>query len=133
MDLNSQPPIFVAVIDDEQDLAFLFKDALSQIDGVTVFAFSDPSLALEHFKTNHQNYRVVISDFRMPSMTGIDVLSKIKEMNPVVTRILMSAFEIQDSLFQECDCVDKFLQKPISMVKLIDEVEMLVNPLASSI
>ena len=118
MDLNSQPPIFVAVIDDEQDLAFLFKDALSQIDGVTVFAFSDPSLALEHFKTNHQNYRVVISDFRMPSMTGIDVLSKIKEINPAVTRILMSAFEIQDSLFQECDCVDKFLQKPISMVKL---------------
>ena len=45
----------------------------------------------------------------------------------------MSAFEIQDSLFQECDCVDKFLQKPISMVKLIDEVEILVNPLASSI
>ena len=133
MDLNSQPPIFVAVIDDEQDLAFLFKDALSQIDGVTVFAFSDPSLALEHFKRNHQNYRVVVSDFRMPSMTGIDVLSKMKEMNPAVTRILMSAFEIQDSLFQECDCVDKFLQKPISMVKLIDEVETLVKPLASSI
>ena len=73
MDLNSQSPIFVAIIDDEQDLAFLFKDALSQIDGVTVFAFSDPTLALEHFKINHQNYRVVVSDFRMPFMTGIEV------------------------------------------------------------
>ena len=32
------------VIDDEIDLTYLFKDALSQIDGVMVFNFSDPSL-----------------------------------------------------------------------------------------
>ena len=42
--------MFVAVIDDEADLAYLFKEALSQIDGVQVFAFTDPSLALEYFK-----------------------------------------------------------------------------------
>ena len=124
--------MFVGVIDDEKDLACLFKDALSQIDGVQVFAFSDPSLALEHFKSNHQNYRAVVSDFRMPSMTGIEVLSKVKEINQSVTRILISAFEVNNDLFQECGCVDKFLQKPISMVKLIDEVETLVNPLTSS-
>jgi len=132
LDQYSQSPVFVAVIDDEKDLAYLFKDALSQIDGVEVFAFSDPLLALEHFKANHQNYRVVVSDFRMPTMTGIEVLNKMKKINQSVIRILMSAFEIQDSLFQECNCVDKLLQKPISMVKLIDEIELLVNPLASS-
>ena len=132
MDQYSQSPVFVAVIDDEKDLAYLFKDALSQIDGVTVFAFSDALLALEHFKSNHQNYRVVVSDFRMPTMTGIEVLSKMKKINQTVTRILMSAFEVQDHLFQECDCVDEFLRKPISMVRLIDEVEMLVNPLRVS-
>jgi len=55
-----------------------------------------------------------------------------KKINQTVTRILMSAFEVQDHLFQECDCVDKFLRKPISMVRLIDEVEMLVNPLRVS-
>ena len=132
MDGTNQSPVFIAVIDDEADLAYLFKDALSQIDGVEVFAFSDPLLALEHFKANHQNYRVVVSDFRMPTMTGIEVLNKMKKINQSVIRILMSAFEIQDSLFQECNCVDKLLQKPISMVKLIDEIELLVNPLASS-
>jgi DNA-binding NtrC family response regulator len=129
LDSDNQQPVFVAVIDDETDLAYLFKDALSQIDGVQVFAFTDPLLALEHFQTNHRNYSVVISDYRMPTMTGMELLSKIKDVNPAVTRIMMSAFEIQDELFNECDCVDKFLQKPISMVKLIDEVEILVNRL----
>jgi DNA-binding NtrC family response regulator len=107
----------------------LFKEALSQVDGAEVFAFTDPLLALEHFQTNHQNYMVIISDYRMPSMTGIELLSKIKDINPAVTRIIMSAFEIQDELFQECNCVDKFLQKPVLMTDLINEVRMLLNPM----
>ena len=119
--------MFIAIIDDEPDLAYLFKEALSQIDGVQVFAFTDPSLALEHFKANHPNYMVVISDYRMPTMTGMELLSKIKDVNPAVTRIMMSAFEIQDELFNECNCVDKFLQKPVLIVDLIKEVRMLTN------
>ena len=119
--------MFIAIIDDEPDLAYLFKEALSQINGAEVFAFTDPSLALEHFKANHQNYMVIISDYRMPSMTGMELLSKIKEVNPAVTRIMMSAFEIQDELFQEYKCVDKFLQKPVLIVDLIKEVRMLTN------
>ena len=34
----------------------------------------------------------------MPEMTGIELLDKMKAMNSAVTRILMSAFEIQDEL-----------------------------------
>ncbi|MGA9745639.1 MAG: response regulator [Nitrososphaeraceae archaeon] len=127
MERNNQSPVFVAVIDDEADLAYLFKEALSQIDGVQVFAFTDPSLALEHFQANHQNYMVIISDYRMPTMTGMELLSKIKDVNPAVTRIMMRAFEIQDELFQEYKCVDKFLQKPFLMTDLINEVRMLVS------
>ena len=129
LDAETQQPVFIAVVDDERDLSYLFKDALSQIDGVMVFNFSDPSLAFEHFQSNHQNYRVVITDYRMPEMTGIELLEKMKAINPAVIRILMSAFEVNDQLFQECDCVDKFLQKPISMIKLIEDVETLINPL----
>ena len=123
---NSQSPVFVAVIDDEMDLAYLFKDALSQIDGIQVFVFSDPNLALEHFQINLQHYGLVITDHRMPGMAGIELLEKIKAINPAVTRILMSAFEIQDEQFQERNCVDKFLQKPILMSNLINEVRMLI-------
>jgi DNA-binding NtrC family response regulator len=127
LDGDNQLPVFVAIIDDEVDLACLFKEALSQIDGVQVFAFTDPLLALEHFQTNHRNYSVVISDYRMPTMTGMELLSTVKDVNPAVTRIMMSAFEIQDELFQEFKCVDKFLQKPVLMTDLINEVRMLVS------
>ena len=69
---------FVSVVDDEADLVYLFRDALLTIEGVDVFAFTDPILALEHFQINHRNYRCVITDFRMPSMNGVDFLTKLK-------------------------------------------------------
>jgi len=76
---------------------------------------------------NQEFYQVVISGYRMPTMTGIEVLCKMKEMNQAVKRILISAFEIQDELFQECKCVDKFLQKPVFMTDLINEVRTLLS------
>ena len=100
-------------MDDELDLVLLFKEALSGFSGIDVFGSTDPRLALEHFTINHSQYEAVISDFKMPEMNGIELLKKVKEINSNVKTLLISAFEINDELFQECSCVDKLLQKPI--------------------
>jgi response regulator RpfG family c-di-GMP phosphodiesterase len=121
---NKSP--YLAVIDDETDIVYLFKEALSKINGIKVFGFSDTSLALAHFQTNHESYRAVISDYKMEPMTGIELLGKMKDINPSVTRILISAFEIQDELDGDGEYVDKVLKKPISMIELINEVQKLV-------
>ena len=71
----------ISVLDDEADIAYLFRDALSIIKGVDVFAFTDPVLALEHFQINHRNYKCVITDFRMPIMNGAQFLDKVKAVN----------------------------------------------------
>lgn len=127
MDEQENFPVFLAVVDDELDLANLFKDALSQISNVRVFAFSDPLLALEHFQHNQENYSCIISDYRMPGLNGVELLGKVKQINSEVTRVLISAFEIDDELFKNYNCIDKFLQKPITMGDLLAEVQKYIN------
>ena len=61
---------FLSVVDDEVDIMSLFKDALSQIENASVFGFTDPIQALEHFKVNQSNYSLILSDFRIPLMDG---------------------------------------------------------------
>jgi CheY-like chemotaxis protein len=115
------------VVDDEADIAYLFRDALRTIEGVDVFAFTDPTLALEHFQINHSNYRCIITDFRMPSTNGAELLDKIKEINPDVKRILLSAFEMYDDLFKDCHSIDQFFSKPIIVSELIEVVQQYVK------
>ena len=118
--------MFIAIVDDEPDLACLFKDALNQISGIVAFAFTDPSLALAHFRTNRGRYACVISDYRMPSMTGIQLLTKVKEIESEVTRILISAFDFEDEDFKKADSVDKFLQKPIMIRDLVEQIQNVI-------
>jgi DNA-binding NtrC family response regulator len=115
---------FISVVDDELDIMTLFRDALSQLPDVEVFGFTNSSLALEHFKMNQSQYSLVLSDFRIPELDGMQLLKEIKAIKPSVKTLLVSAFEVENELFQQCSCIDTFLQKPISMIDLIEKVEV---------
>ena len=111
----------ILVLDDDFDITTLIKIAL-QRHGYNVFGFTDPFLALEHFKINHSTYSLVISDLRMPSMSGFQFIQNIKLIRPKINVLLMSAFDvIGDSQFSTQSSkyeIDGFLQKPISIKKL---------------
>lgn len=115
----------IAVVDDELDIAQLFRDALQSTNGFTIFAFTDPKVAFEHFALNKEDYTLIISDLRMPSINGMELIKKIKEMNPYIRTILMTAFAINDDLFYEYakkKLINGFLQKPIQLGDLHAEV-----------
>ena len=116
----------MSVVDDEHDIMSLFSDALSEIGDASVYGFIDSTLALEHFKLHQLDYSLIISDYRMPTMDGIELLTKVKAINSSVKTILISAFDIDEKLFEECKCIDKILQKPITIPELINEVEVLL-------
>ncbi|HJU79496.1 MAG TPA: response regulator [Nitrososphaeraceae archaeon] len=116
----------VAIVDDELDIVNLFRDALSKIKELTIFTFTDPMVALEHIKMNKSNYVVVISDLRMPDMNGMDLIYNIKRENPLVRTLLMTAFEVNDKVFEEyvkSNIINGFLQKPLKLKDLESEVQ----------
>lgn len=86
----------VSIIDDELDITELFRDAIcGNIDGISVVTFNDRVLALEHFTENKQDYALVISDLRMPSRNGLELLKRIKSSSPNVRTILMKAYNFE--------------------------------------
>ena len=67
----------VSIIDDEVDISRLFYEVLRQnVNGVEVFSFNDPILALEHFAQNKSAYALVISDLRMPGLNGLEPIEE---------------------------------------------------------
>jgi DNA-binding NtrC family response regulator len=123
--LSNKSNKLVAIIDDELDITGLFRDALERISGISIFTFTNPIMALEHFEINRKDYHLILSDLRMPGMNGIELIKRIKELNPLVRTILMTAFEFDDELFQkyaEKQIINGFLQKPVMLKDLVKAV-----------
>ncbi len=85
----------VSIVDDDPDITLIFHDALQNVVGITIFTFTDPIKALEHFQVNEHAYVVVICDFEMPGLNGIEFLKKIKDSNPFVRTILMTHLKLK--------------------------------------
>jgi DNA-binding NtrC family response regulator len=117
----------ISIVDDEIDITKLFHYAIStSIHGVSVITFNDPVIALEHFADNKKNYALVISDLRLPNLNGLELLKKVKQLNPSVRTILISAYEVdEDQVFQNYmkqGIINLFVKKPIGLPELCQEV-----------
>lgn len=116
----------VSIVDDEIDITDLFRDALCRIKGLSVITFNHAEKALEHFTKNKKEYVMVLSDYRMPSISGLDLLRKVKSLNPRVRTVLMSAFDVGgDDLLRKYlieEIINTFIQKPITIFALCNEV-----------
>jgi CheY-like chemotaxis protein len=126
------PSKSILALDDDFDIIVIIKSVL-QKQGFVVFAFTDPYLALEHFKINANDYGLVISDVRMPGMNGFEFVSRVKELRPDIKAILMTAFEINDiknsKLLPAGIRIDAYIQKPISIQALTSLTEKHVDGL----
>jgi DNA-binding NtrC family response regulator len=110
----------ILVIDDNTDITNIIKISLEK-DGHVVDTFNDPFLALKYFKSDSNRSDLVISDVRMPGMSGLELVARIKRINPEVKVIFMTAFEI-NNINLELEKFDyeiaEIFQKPIFMRNL---------------
>jgi CheY-like chemotaxis protein len=123
----------ILVLDDEFDIINPIKHSLQRI-GLHVYAFTDPLLALEHFRINCKDYILVVSDIRMPGMNGFEFVRKVREISPAIKVLLMSAFEINStelSVGLGGAKIEGFIQKPISLREFNIAVQKHINGLKS--
>lgn len=119
----------VLILDDEFDIVTVIKQGIEK-QGFTVFAFTDPYLALEHFQINSELYGLVITDLKMPGINGYEFIKKVKEIKPQVKVFFMTAFSINDV---ECRRIlpsvkiEEFIEKPVSLKKLVSLINKYIN------
>jgi CheY-like chemotaxis protein len=106
---------------------------LKSIVGYITISFNDPLEALNYFNKNISNCILVITDYGMPKMSGLDLIEKIREKNQnYKIKIILISATIKNNIINSHDKflklkVDKFLEKPISLDKLKNEIKMLIE------
>jgi DNA-binding NtrC family response regulator len=121
---DKKPLANLLIVDDDPDIAQVLNQGFLKNEFL-VSAFTNPEEALKNFQSNPEDYCLMLSDIRMPGMSGIKLARKVKEINPEVKVILMTSFEIKDNEFSKVfpsTQVDGFVQKPIHIKDLTNKV-----------
>ena len=126
---NDKPLARLLVVDDDSDIVDVLKLGLLR-KGFLVDGFTNPEEALYGFNSNAKAYCLVLSDIRMPYLSGIQLARKVKDINSGVKVVLMTSFEIRDSEFSKVfpsTHVDGFVQKPIDIRDLTNKILTIIG------
>ena len=112
----------VLCVDDEQNILRAIKRALFSLDvDLTLVDSGEKALAVMKEKTIH----VVISDMKMPGMTGAELLEQVAAHYPDTFRVVLTGFADIDATIKAVNQgrIHRYLQKPWDNQELINTIE----------
>ena len=111
-DGNGQAQSVVAVVDDEEMVITSVRAFLSLETDYDIHGFTDPEEAARFLETHPID--VVVSDYLMPKLNGIQLLGKAKQLQPEAARVLLTGHADKQSAIQAINEVGLFqyLEKP---------------------
>jgi CheY-like chemotaxis protein len=112
--------IRILAVDDEPLVGLSLNLALAGA-GYSVDVASSGKEALERFRADI--YDLVLTDFQMPGMTGLELAERLKSRNPSVRVILLSGSPPSKS-----PAIDRVMEKPFTIAELRNAIAQLLYP-----
>jgi PAS domain S-box-containing protein len=129
--INIKAPLSVLIIDDDQNILNLLTRLISK-KVEKVYQSTDGIEALQKFKEHPID--IIISDYYMPNMNGIELLKEIRIINKKIPFILCSALEEHNILIQAIEHgITSIVSKPINTEKLLEIITDISSDKAASI
>jgi len=114
----------VLVVDDERDILDSLKELFDgSLKGVRVLTALSGPIALDLLRKEPVD--LIVSDYRMPQMNGLDFLKRTREVAPGIPRILITAFPDLDLAIRAINeaSIENFFTKPFDPAKVVEIVK----------
>ncbi len=100
------------IVDDEEMVLKSIENYLILETEYNLLTFTNPVEALEAAK--HETIDLVISDYLMPEMNGIDFLLQFREVNPIATRVILTAYADKENTIKAINDLGlyQYIEKP---------------------
>ncbi len=114
-------PITILIVDDEQSMLTTLKDIL-EVMGYIIITASDGYKAIELVKKDWID--LILMDFKMPGLNGVEALKEIKKINPAIKTIFITAYYDQKILTKDLrDNISSICHKPLDIPLLLNSIE----------
>src|SRR4030042_1580367 len=115
----------ILIIEDDEEMRSLLKEFLNE-EGYETDSVDNGSEAYRRLVK--ELFDLIITDIRMPGLTGLDILPGVRRLQPEAPIIVITAFgseEIHHKVFERGATV--YLEKPIHLKNLRDLVQKMVS------
>lgn len=110
-------------IDDEEGIRRSVSRVLKK-NAYEVFLAKTGEEGVKWLKDHPQKVSTVISDFKMPGLSGMETLTRVGRINPEITRILLTGYATMDAAIQATnEGIDGFLTKPFDNADLRSKIK----------
>jgi len=107
------PQLSILVVDDDPDVREYLRDFLTS-EGYAVTTVEDPTAVVEELRRN--DYHVIVLDLMMPKLSGIDLLSRIREVDDDVAVIILTGFPSLETAASSIEHdVSAYIRKPFAV------------------
>ena len=120
----SKKPL-IYIVDDEALLLDLGEVSL-QPDGYSVKKFQDPEEALKSFLQEKSKPALLITDYAMGKMNGLELIEKCKQAHPDLKAMLISGTAGAEIVLNAPVKVERFLGKPYQPAILLETVRQIL-------
>jgi two-component system nitrogen regulation response regulator GlnG len=116
----------IFVVDDIPELGEMLQVVLTDA-GYPTRVFCDPVRALEEMRGASPKPLLLVSDFRMPGINGLELIHRCKLCHPSIKIISASAHMIHEEIEKYPVRPDRILAKPYSTAQLLEMVKELLG------
>jgi two-component system, OmpR family, response regulator ChvI len=110
----------ILIVDDEEDNLEMFCETFRH-EGFIVDGYTDANYALSDFKPDF--YDVVILDYLLPNLNGLQLYDKLREKDKSVRAVLLTAGQE----LSEVGNIQDVIKKPIYPSKLVERIRSIMN------
>lgn len=110
-------------IDDEEGVRRSITRALKR-EPYTIYTAENGDTGIRLAQQHLSEITIVISDYKMPGLDGMETLTRIASINPEVTRVLLTGYATMESAIHATnEGLDGFLTKPFDNVELRNKIQ----------
>ena len=122
----------VLIVEDQDDAREVMQEMLKEIGITQIFEAKDGHEALESISKSSDFINVVLCDWNMPSMTGLELLQQVRERDASLPFLMVTGRSDMDSVMEARDeGVSAYVRKPYTAKQLEAKLRIILHKMAA--
>ncbi|HBR67966.1 MAG TPA: hypothetical protein DEA55_01155 [Rhodospirillaceae bacterium] len=123
----------VLLVEDQNEARAMMRNMLSELGITQIFEAPDGKQALQFIDSAYDFINLVMCDWNMPTMTGVELLRQLRSVDPSMPFLMITGRGDMESIVEaKTSGVTGYIKKPFSAAQLEAKLRVVVHKMAEA-